>query len=693
MTSIRRDLRRIDDLDAPARAEVARLIREERMQEPIPEQAGTVVEFRRGGQLLCGYFERPPRGAVRVMGVDGQARRVRRDKIVDVSRDVVMAWPPTAALKSLQGLDAAREVARQNVDLATLWLVVTDAHGQRAWGLEQLLELHETGLADATRRAGLLRALWHGDHFDRDGKLWRPRTREAMQQLRTAAHRAAEQNQHQTELAAWLRRVADGGPVEPRPPGAESAVALLARAAAHDESPESSTLMQAAHLHGPAAAFELLVRLGHWGPDENLELHRLRVPDEFSATVLAAAQQPDSDLPQRWPGRRRWGGGCYVGVNGERAYRLRRTLWGRRAIDIHLAVPALWVPAGGVIDTDAAERGTALWLVERHIPLLPAQILEACRLLPAQVRPALMLKVRLDDSLYPSHVELKMSRIRPQARLDDPEAQGTPALRQLADLALVLRQRRREAGGWEGLRPSPWITRHDDQMRPVTETSADLIDRELGLLAAEALGLYCRDRDTAAVYLTRAVGADATSFEGGAHSATPADVAALRAVLLEGRAAHPTLDTDPGEHAGLGLRMAVAATDPMHRYVDLVMQRQLLALVGAGTEPLSAAVLERTVLETHAAREAARRVESDSQRYWSLKWVEQLPSDEGVSCVVVEPRGSGYLALLDGGPAGTFAPASRGERVDVLPGQRLRLRVEQVSARRNILRLADPRPE
>ena len=44
-------------LDAPAREEVARLIREERAGEPILERAGMVVEFSRAGQLMCGYVE------------------------------------------------------------------------------------------------------------------------------------------------------------------------------------------------------------------------------------------------------------------------------------------------------------------------------------------------------------------------------------------------------------------------------------------------------------------------------------------------------------------------------------------------------------------------------------------------------------------------------------------------------------
>jgi len=43
----------------------------------------------------------------------------------------------------------------------------------------------------------------------------------------------------------------------------------------------------------------------------------------------------------------------------------------------------------------------------------------------------------------------------------------------------------------------------------------------------------------------------------------------------------------------------------------------------------------------------------------------------------VEPRGAGYLVLLEDDPAGAFAPANRGQRVEAAPGQRLR--IEQVS--------------
>ncbi|MDP6014691.1 MAG: hypothetical protein QGI32_01185 [Candidatus Latescibacteria bacterium] len=121
------------ELDAPAREEIARLIREEKASEPALERQGSVVEFRRGGQLLCGYLAGTPQGRLRyrVIGVDGRPCRLRRDKIVDVSREQVSTWPPENRLRSLRVVDENRDRARRDVDLATLWQVVIEADADR----------------------------------------------------------------------------------------------------------------------------------------------------------------------------------------------------------------------------------------------------------------------------------------------------------------------------------------------------------------------------------------------------------------------------------------------------------------------------------------------------------------------------------------------------------------------------------
>ena len=680
-----------NSLDDASRREVARLVQAERGARPVLERAGAVLEFRRGGQLLCGYLARDPtnRRGWDVIGVDGRQLHLRRDKVVDVSPEYVSMHTPEMALAELRRIDQRRRAACRAVDLSALWQVALEAGPDRGdWRLDELVELHDPGEPNASRRAGMLRALWHGHRFERHGARWRPRSPEAVEGIEAASAREEAEEGRQAVLASWVRGVADGEPSDPRPPGAEEAVALLESAALGEGGPAAARLMKAANLHGPSAAFDVLVRLGHWSADENLEVHRLGLPRRFSEAASEAAAELDSrTLLAGWPRRRRRSSGLCVTACGERAYRLRRGLLGRTTIDIHVAVPALWVEAGGPIDREAAARGLTARLLEGDLPMLPPELTRACRLTPDEARPVLTLSVRLDRDLTPGRVRLSLGRVRPRMTLEDGESRGPG--RRLARLAAELRRRRRRAGAWEALHPAGEIEVRDGRPLPAAEGPADRIDTELRLLAAEAIARLCDGRSPA-VYAVReapAEGLPETALEG---SGDPAAAEALRAHLLEGGASRERLATRPAPHAGLGLPACAAGARPLASYVDLAMQRQLLSIAGRRSGPLGADDLERILLETREARESAERVRRSSRRYWTLKWLEGFEDEDRLECVVAEARGPGHLVLLAEASMAAYVPAPRGRRLQVAPGQRLRVRVEQASARRDVLRLAGP---
>ena len=677
-------------LDDASRREVARLVQAERSTRPVLERAGAVLEFRRGGQLLCGYLARDPdnRKGYDVIGVDGRHRHLRRDKVVNVSPEYVSMHTSDRALEELRRIDRRREAARWAVDLSALWEVALETGPERGdWRLEELVELHDPGTPDASRRAGMLRALWHGPRFERHGAGWRPRSPAAVEEIEAASTREEAETRRHDELAGWVRKVADGHPADPRPTGAEEAVALLESAALGERSPSAARLMGAANLRGSGAAFDVLVRLGHWSVDENLELHRLGLPEGFPEAAAKAAREVDPRaVAAAWPGRRRWSSGLCVTACGERAYRLRRSLLGHTIVDIHMAVPALWVEAGTAVDQEAAARGVTVRLLEREIPMLPAELTEACRLTPAEARPVLTLSVRLDRKLVPRKVRLSLGRVRPRLALEGGES--SPPVRRLTALAAALRQRRRREGAWQELHPVDRIEVRDGRSEPAAEGLGARIDGELRLLAAEAIARLCQDH-VPAIHAVREAPADGFQ-ETAPEGADTAAAETLRAHLLESRAAREWLGTAAAPHAGLGRPVLAAGARPLTSYVDLAMQRQLLWVAGWRSNPLSADDLEGILLDTREARESAERVRRSSRRYWTLKWLEGLDDEARLECVVAEPRGPGHLVLLPEGPMSCHVPAPRGRRLQASPGQRLRVRVEQASARRDLLRLAGP---
>jgi exoribonuclease-2 len=96
--------------------------------------------------------------------------------------------------------------------------------------------------------------------------------------------------------------------------------------------------------------------------------------------------------------------------------------------------------------------------------------------------------------------------------------------------------------------------------------------------------------------------------------------------------------TVPAAHDGLGVAQYVWASSPLRRYVDLVNQRQLLALfagqpaVYAQGEPGLLAALREFELAYDSYAEFQRMME----RYWCLRWIEQEKVSELDATVVRE---------------------------------------------------------
>jgi exoribonuclease R len=116
--------------------------------------------------------------------------------------------------------------------------------------------------------------------------------------------------------------------------------------------------------------------------------------------------------------------------------------------------------------------------------------------------------------------------------------------------------------------------------------------------------------------------------------------------------------------------------------VDFAMQRLLLQWMRNVGTVKTEADLSRVLETTAYAWEVKRDVERGSRRYWLLKYLEAIDSDmaEGV---VVERLAGGVIIGLLGDQLRTFVATRRERNVD--EGDRVRVQVDRVSARRNEL--------
>ena len=678
--------------DAALRAQVARaLLKERKPRKPRkPDHFGRIVEFLRRGHHCCGVVQvAPGKGrSLWILNQEGKEAWVSHRKLIDMSSEKIGLRPRHEIVRALRQVNRRRERIKRELNLRPLWELAAE-EPDRKWTLKELAELYFGEDPDSDRLTALARLLGEGKFFSRQEQHYLPLPAGKVEERGRATEQRHRDRDRLEEAALWLRQVADGKEGA-RPEGAAEAMALLEQAALFEgESPrakEAARLMKQAHLHGPLAAFDVLVKLGHWDVNENLELLRCEVPVDFSAKTLAEAVElrglPAAGLGRRWWGRRVYGF-SRDGKVCDRAFSVRRTLFGYK-LGLHFAAPALLVQPEGRVEEEAMERGASIYLPDGSIPMLPPSLAAAAGLTPGERRPALTVEVRLDLRRQIKGFALRLCRVRPRKvlRMEEAEARlaANPYLRWLYDLARTRRQTRRQRGDLILAAPELNMDFREGAVRIQrleANQAGPLICEELKLLAQELAGAFCARNGIPSVYRVEPV-SPGISVEGEEYDA--AQVHAGKKQMSRGR-----LQTEPPAH---GPRR-VCIGQPLDGYEDLLMQRQLLGYIADGTHRYSREDLARGLSATTLARDAAAKVMGSARHYWQLKYLEEKAGEE-VEGVVVERAGVGILVELDCCLLKVFVPGRR--ETWAAPGDRIRAMVGLVSARRDLIRLEHPRP-
>ncbi len=335
---------------------------------------------------------------------------------------------------------------------------------------------------------------------------------------------------------------------------------------------------------------------------------------------------------------------------------------GRARIGIHIAVPALGFAPGSPIDAAARARLSTVYMPGRKITMLPPQVIERYTLCEGRSCPALSLylDVREEDwAIEGQHSALEsvpvVSNLRHQQveTLDEAFLSGSlpdlPFARELQKLWRFSLAREAVRGKPSAAQDRPDFNFHvepDAQLGErvvITErrrgTPLDKLVAELMIFANSAWGRLLEDHGVAAIYRVQQNG-------------------------------KVRMSTSAGPHQGLGISHYAWATSPLRRYVDLVNQWQLLALLRSERAPFAAD--EHLIGLVHEF-ETTYALYGDFQwrmeRYWSLRWLQQ----EGVTLVQGEVLRDN-LVRLRGLPLHARVPSLASQA----PGTRVELAVDSI---------------
>ncbi|HEY4372612.1 MAG TPA: RNB domain-containing ribonuclease [Burkholderiales bacterium] len=306
------------------------------------------------------------------------------------------------------------------------------------------------------------------------------------------------------------------------------------------------------------------------------------------------------------------------------AFTVQKLINGRVRVGIHIAAPGLGFAPEGELDRLAHARMSTVYMPGDKITMLPDDVVEAFTLAEGRTVPCVSLYVDVEpaDGAIAAE-ESKIERIRVAANLRhnaldalvteenlESGAGEYPFKEEIAFLwkfanALETGRGRPSAGAnfrdynfhidWQDKEAGAGRIEISERKRGAP---LDKIVAELMILANRTWGKLLADRGAAGIYRVKT------------------------GVGPQGKV---RMTSVPAPHIGLGVSHYAWSSSPLRRYVDLVNQWQLLAVLSGGKPPFGAK--SEQLLGSIAAFDAAYMAYADFQesleRYWCLQWLEQ----------------------------------------------------------------------
>ena len=350
------------------------------------------------------------------------------------------------------------------------------------------------------------------------------------------------------------------------------------------------------------------------------------------------------------------------------ALSFERLRGGRVRVGIHIADVSHYVREGDLIDAEAWERGTSVYLVDRVLPMLPHALSnDLCSLVPGEDRLALTAFLEVDQGGTLTGTRFEKTVIRSAHKLSYEEAQGIldgretghgrtdPGLR--ADLQGLLRvargfrERRRARGGLDFDLPEAHIQLDEDgvpvDVRRRERLASHMLVEDLMIAANEAVARRAIEAGVPVLYriheepdpeklesLQLLAAEFGLSFP--RRSPRPRDFQRLLDAV-KGRVEEPVVSvqvlkslararyapTNEG-HFGLASPAYLHFTSPIRRYPDLVVHRQLTRWLEdpASARAVARRWLEETARHASAREEVAARAERDSVELKKVEFME-----------------------------------------------------------------------
>jgi exoribonuclease-2 len=502
--------------------------------------------------------------------------------------------------------------------------------------------------------SALMRALFADRiYFKLKDNCFVPHSPEKVAQVSKAIE-AAEQREREVSQGGWFLKELISGRIPEDPPLREKIVEVLTQLALYGKDAPSymvgKEMLSRAGIKDITQARNLLVTLKVWDEDENLDLHRLHIRTEFTEPVLEEAERIAQEEPD-FSGREDLTGLPIFTIDGpftrdfDDALSLEPINRGYR-LGIHITDVTPFIKPDSPLDREAFSRASSIYLPVTQIPMLPPKLSNnALSLVKDAERLAVTLFCDVDANLdlIGYRFSLTVVRVEKQRTYDEVNEMylGDPLLVALHQLTQALRQKRAMNGAM--LIPLPEIHfSFDDRSRPRValidqDTPARVMVSESMILYNWLAARFAAETGVPILYRGQEPPQERLSSDGSDY---------IYYVFQQRRKIRPlSIDTVPQPHSGIGVDAYTNATSPLRRYMDLLVQRQILSGVTGKKPVYTQPRIKEMGISVQQTLKDIDVMKRNRIRYWVLRYLAERIG-ERLPALVFQKLRSKYLVIL-----------------------------------------------
>jgi exoribonuclease-2 len=441
------------------------------------------------------------------------------------------------------------------------------------------------------------------------------------------------------------------------------------------------------------ALFAILVKLGIFEENENIDLLRHDIPVEFSPRQTEYCRQilaKRDDVHRRLTtdkGRRDLTMLPLMTIDGQSTLDYDDALsiednGDHYRLGVHIIDVAYYVTKGDPLDLAALSRGSTIYMPDRKISMLPVPFAEDfCSLIAGKLRPAIsvMVKLTLQCEIISYEVVPSLISVGRQLTYYDVNmmADDNKEIIILRKIAEKFREYRASQGSVQISLPdvNVWIDENNEisVSRINRESPARMLVAETMILANWLMAKFLAAHNIPAVFRSQAGPRDRL-YKG--------DEGTLFQNYMQRRQlSRLLLSPKPERHSGLGLSVYTTATSPIRKYFDLIAQRQIQALHGL-QEAYTPADIEHFIQVLESPMRYVFMIQNARHRYWLLKYLENRIGQKEEAMVLYMKRKNCQI-LMPEYMLECDLPLSGG--LNLKPETRIQVTIQHVNARKDML--------